>query len=60
MLKLLKVLGLLFDSSLTENQTCYSKQKSFFKKRLTILVSHLKSRDVANLLSVFSKGDISY
>lgn len=30
MLKLLKVLRFLFDSSLTENQTCYSKNESFF------------------------------
>lgn len=60
MLKLLKVLRLLFDSSLTENQTCYSKNESFFfLKRLIILVSHLKSGDIANLFSVFSEGDIS-
>lgn len=52
MLKLLKVLGFVFNSSLTENQICYSKKKSFKKKRLIMLVSHLKSGDVANLFCV--------
>lgn len=62
MLKLLKGLRLLFNSSLTENQICYSKNETFFFffKRLIILVSHLKSGDTANLFSVFSEGDISF